>query len=326
MILISQTREFSDCGPMTTPRSRLRHVPAPAAKPGRRTLQSFRPAVFAELPVALAGDLAYRRFCTPKLSSHRSADHDVLTERARFHLRKAEWIGLETTEGRVQAYVFMPERPSSSLRSVLIAHGWTSESSFMAVFAEQLRRAGLRVVAFDQPAHGKSERERASLIDCARAALTVAEKLGPFHSVVSHSMGGLASLLVGEGRKPIARHHPFERYVLVSSPNRFSVVTRNFSDEIGLSDAAHAAFERHLERIAHRRIEDFSAANLLNATGAKALLLHARDDHEVAFSCAEEIVAACPRAELLAFDGLGHRNILYAPPAIRAAVAYLTST
>lgn len=309
---------------MTTGRSRPRPARAPAPKPGRLEVPKTTARAFAELPIALAGDLAYRRFCTPKLSSHRSANHDVLTERARFHLRNADWISLETTEGRVQAYVFEPEKPKATPQSVLLAHGWTSESSFMAVFAEQLRRAGLRVVAFDQPAHGKSERERASLIDCARALLTVAEKLGPFRSVVSHSMGGLAALLVGEGRAPIPRSHSFERYVLISSPNRFSVVTRNFSKEIGLPERAHAAFERHLERIAHRRIDEFSAVNLLNTTGASALLLHARDDHEVLFDCAEEVVAACPKAELIAFDGLGHRNILYAPPAIRAAVSYLT--
>ena len=41
---------------------------------------------------------------------------------------------------------------------------------------------------------------------------------------------------------------------------------------------------------------------------------------------AEEIVAACPKAELRAVDGLGHRNILFAPPVIRAALSYLTGS
>ncbi len=61
----------------------------------------------------------------------------------------------------LQAYVFEPDGREAIAASVLIAHGWTSEASFMAVFAEQLRRAGFRVVAFDQPAHGRSAQERA---------------------------------------------------------------------------------------------------------------------------------------------------------------------
>lgn len=292
---------------------------------GRTTSREALQECYAKLPPALAGDLAFRRFCTPKLSSHRSHNHDMLTARARFHLRNADWISVETSEGRVQAYVFEPENRAQPPASVLIAHGWTGEASFMAVFAEQLRRAGFRVVAFDQPGHGKSQSERASLIDCARALLTVAEKLGPIRFVLAHSMGGIAALLAGEGRTPMRRAHPFERYVLVSSPNRFSIVTQNFSNEIGLSAPARAAYERRLERIAHRRIAEFSTASLLNATGARALLLHARDDAEVLFSAAEEVVATCPGATLLPFDNLGHRNILYAPPVVRAAIAFLTS-
>lgn len=282
-----------------------------------------RPARFDHLPPALAGDLAYKRFCLPRFSTRRSPDHALLAERARFHLRGARPVVVPTTEGRVQAYVFEPDGEGPHA-GVLIAHGWTSEASFMAVFAEQLRRAGFRVVAFDQPAHGKSSRERASLIDCARALVQVAEALGPVRFAVAHSMGGLAALLVGEGRPPLPRSYPFERYVLVASPNRFSTIMQEFADELRLGAAATRSFERHLERIAHRPMASFTAARLLAATGRPALVIHARDDAEVVFRNAEEIAAACPSAELQAFDGLGHRNILFAPPVIRAALSYLT--
>src|SRR5690606_23089832 len=121
---------------------------------------------------------------------------------------------------------------------VLIAPGWTSEASFMAVFAEQLRRAGFRVIAFDQPAHGKSAGEHASLIDCARVLLEVSLAFGPVRYVVAHSMGCLASLLVGEGVPPMPHAYPFERYVLIASPDRFGDITETFSKELGLSPAA----------------------------------------------------------------------------------------
>jgi pimeloyl-ACP methyl ester carboxylesterase len=282
-------------------------------------------ADLSSLPPALAGELAFRRFCTPKLSSRRTADHDVLAARARFHLRNARWVSVPTVHGAIQAYVYEPDNMSAAAPSVLIAHGWTSEASFMAVFAEQLRRAGFRVVAFDQPAHGKSPGERASLIDCSRALLEVATQLGPVQSVVGHSMGCLAALLAGEGAAPIASPYPFERYVLVSSPNRFTDITGEFSDEMKLSAPARRVYEGHLERIAHRRIRDFTAARMLSATGRPALLMHARDDHEVRFTNSADIAAACPSATLAPFDNLGHRNILFAPPVIRAAVTYLQS-
>ncbi|HEX2841650.1 alpha/beta hydrolase [Hyphomicrobium sp.] len=285
----------------------------------------FRTLNVGSLPPALAGDVAYRQFLRPKLSSRRSADHTILAERARFHLRNADWVRVPTTRGDVQCYVFEPDG-GDTRGSVLIAHGWTSEASFMAVFAEQLRRAGFRVVMFDQPGHGKSEQERASLIDCAHALQQVVDAIGPVRFAVTHSMGGLAALLAGEGRRPLGPSVPFERYVLVSSPNRFAAITQEFADELALGEAAQRAYERHLERIAHRPVADFTAGNLLETIGCPALVIHSRDDTEVGFESAEEIAAQCPKAQLMAVDGLGHRNILFAPPVIRGAISYLTSS
>jgi pimeloyl-ACP methyl ester carboxylesterase len=272
---------------------------------------------------AEAGTRAYQLFCTPRLSERRSDDHHKLTERARFHLRSAQWVRVPTTRGTMQAFVLEPDRNPRG-ETVLVAHGWTAESSFMTVFAEPIRRAGFRVVLFDQPAHGLSEGRHASLIDCAHALLEVAEALGPVKHVVAHSMGCLASLLVGEGGPPMPRRIAFEKYVLVACPNRFCVVTREFGEGLGINEAAQRVYERQLERIAHRRIADFNGADFLAATGRPALLVHARDDAEVDFSAAEEIAARCPKAEILPFDGLGHRMILYATPAARAAVAFLS--
>ena len=271
----------------------------------------------------LWGELAFQQFCTPRLSSYRSSDHELLAARARFHLRNAEPVRVATSEGDVQAYVFAPEESAATGASVLLVHGWTGEASFMTAFAEHFRKRGLRAVLFDLPAHGKSAGERTSLIACAHVVRQIAEALGPIHYVVGHSLGGLAALLAGGGRAPMPRAYPFLSYVLVAVPNRFSEVTRRFGEELALSPAAQRAYEFRLESIAHRAIADFTGANLLAETGRSALLLHARDDTDVVFADAEEIAAACSVAQLQPCDGLGHRRILYAPPVVRSAAAYL---
>jgi pimeloyl-ACP methyl ester carboxylesterase len=271
----------------------------------------------------LWGGLAYRRFCTPHLSRHRSPDHDLLVERARFHLRDARLERVATNVGDLQAYVFDPEPPGANA-SVLMVHGWTGEASFMSAFAEHLRRRGFRTVLFDFPAHGKSTGKRTSLIACAHAVREVAEAVGPIHFVVAHSLGGLAALLAGGGGQPMPYPYPFMAFVLVSVPNQFSMVTAGFGAEQGLSPAAQLSYERRLERLAHCRIADFTGRNLLAATNRPALILHARDDAEVPFENAEQIAEFGASTELQAFDGLGHRKILYAPPVVRAATTYLT--
>ncbi len=271
-----------------------------------------------ELPPALAGDVAFQIFCTPELSQHRTADHDILTARARFHLRHARWKTVSTPVGDVQTYVYDPTGEPRG--TVLLVHGWTSEAAFMMAFVEPLRRSGLRVVAFDFPAHGLSPGRRTNLADCARSMLAVCDHYGPIDGVVAHSFGGFVSLLVAEGGPPIDHAHPIGRFVLLSCPNRLSEVTRNFGKALKLGPAAQRAYERHLERVGHRPVATFSAAELLRGTDAPVLIIHGRDDDEVTFRNAEDIAAARPSARLLPFDGLGHRNILFAPPVFRAVM------
>lgn len=267
-----------------------------------------------------SGAHAFQLFCTPALSSHRTADHEQLVERARFHLRAMTKARVVTSVGEIQVYVAMPETPPQA--SVLLVHGWTAEAAFMTAMAEHLRRRSMRVVLMDLPAHGNSSGETTTLIDCGQAVLEVAEAMGPIRFVLGHSMGGLAALLAGEGRRPLPRSAPFEGYVLIGMPDRFGEVTRNFGNKLGLSAAALRAFERRLEMLALRRVADFSGSGLLSFVQRPALLLHCRDDEVARFAAAEEMARVSPNVELQDFSGLGHRMILYAPPAARAASAF----
>lgn len=272
----------------------------------------------SHLPPALAGDIAFRIFCTPALSRHRSDDHHQLVERARFHLRHAKWERVETLVGPVQAYVYEPD--GMCFGTAMLVHGWTSEAAFMTAFIEPLRRSGFRVVAFDFPAHGQSPGRRTNLADCARAMLSVCEHYGPIDAVVAHSFGGFVSLLVAEGGPPLPRAHKIGHFVLLACPNRLEDVTRIFGSELGLSRQAQRIYERHLERVGHRPVSGFSTVALLNAAGAPALVIHGEDDREVPFRNAREITQDCASARLLALAGMDHRMILYAPPVFRAVM------
>ena len=159
-------------------------------------------------------------------------------------------------------------------------------------------------------------------MDCAHAVREVAEATGPIHYALGHSIGAVAALLAGEGRQPMPRAFPFEAYVLVGMPDRFSDVTRRFGDELNLSRSALRVFEPRLEQLACRSIEDFTGSKLIAATQRPTFLLHSRDDEVVPFEDAERLAAAMPSAEFKVFDDLGHRLILYAPQTVRAAASF----
>lgn len=272
---------------------------------------------------ALAGDLAYRLFCTPSYSKHRAADHDILATRARYYLRNADQITVATKNvGTIQAYVMHPDSQSAK-RTALMMHGWTSEASFMAGLAEPLRRRGFKIILFDCPAHGRSEGRHASLIDCTHAMIEITNALGPIDDVVAHSLGCLACLLAAVPGPPFSKVVHFGRYVLISAPHQFSKMTGEFACDLGLTRRAQRVYEHHLERIAHRPLTSCNTGDYLAITNKPALLIHDQQDTEVPISNAEQIAALCPLSHLSVFDGFGHRRILSAPPVIRAALNFL---
>ncbi len=281
----------------------------------------WRKQRLAGLPPGIAGDAAYRIFCTPEISQWRQREHAKLVARARHHLRLAQPVRIETPVGAVQTYRFKPDVPP--LGTVLVLHGWTSESSFMTALAEPVRRAGFNVLLMDMPAHGSSDLRATNLIDCARALLAVAQEAGPLHGIIAHSFGGMVALLALAGGPPLTGRLDVPKIVLVSCPNRIAQITALFAAHWHLDSRGLKAFERRLERVGQRAISDFTAVKLLNACGASALVVHARDDAAVPFSAAEEIAAGAVGAGLKAFDGLGHSNILFASQVARAAVAFL---
>lgn len=279
----------------------------------------------SRLPGYAAGDAAFRIFCLPRLSEHRHSGHRELVQRARFHLRKASWQAIQTAVGRLQCYVFEPDSGQPK-GSILVVHGWTSEASFMTAIAEPVRRAGYRVILFDLPAHGLSEGRATNLMDCARATVFVAKHFSAIQGVVTHSFGSTIALVAMEGEKPMPEKVRGVRcFAAIASPNRFSEITQNFAQHWNLPAAGLRAFERRLERVGHRSIGAFAVANLLQKARIPALLTHARDDQKVVFRCAEEIVARTPLSELHACDGLGHSNILFAPPVGRKIASYIDS-
>jgi len=280
---------------------------------------------FDGLPSAVAGDAAFRAFCTPSISERRASNHRQLAERARYHLRHAHWERIATPAGDIQTYVFEPDQPIAS-GTVLIVHGWTGESSFMTAIAEAIRRSGFRVALFDLPAHGLSSGRSTNLIDCARATVAIGEALGPIHGVVTHSFGGLIALVAAEGLAPMPGKLSTKHIALIASPNRLTDVTDHFAQHWGLNDAGQRAFEHRLERVGGRPLDCFSAVKLLPASGLRGLVIHAPDDADVPFRCAKEIAVHVPEMGLHSFPGLGHRNILFASPVARAITSYLKRT
>jgi len=208
--------------------------------------------------------------------------------------------------------------------TVYLVHGWGGHRGQLRALVEPLVDAGLRVVAYDAPAHGDSGPgalggRRTTLPEMMTALDDVIAAHGPAHAVVGHSMGAAASALA------VLDGTPTERLVLVTPLADPTTYIEGFAHTLGFSTQTRRRFEIRMEALAGRRLSELDitrrAANAQRPL-PPVLVLSDRDDKEADHADGVRIACAWPGAELVTSDGLGHRRILRDGETIKRIVAH----
>jgi pimeloyl-ACP methyl ester carboxylesterase len=202
--------------------------------------------------------------------------------------------------------------------AVLLVHGWNGHAGQLAAFVAPLVAAGRRVVAFDQPAHGRSSGQQATLIDFAGAVRAVADAVGPLDAIIAHSLGATASALA------VSWGLPASRLVLIAPPGNVPYFARAFAKQLGLSPARAEGMLVQLRK----RIGDLDALDLTKlrpSARTAALVLHDRGDREVPFEHGAALAAAWPGTRFVPLDGLGHTRVLRDPGVVQLVTSFAAS-
>ena len=203
--------------------------------------------------------------------------------------------------------------------AVLLVHGWSGRGTQLGYFVEPLREAGFSVVTIDAPGHGESPGESSNLGAYERAVREVGEAFGPFHAVVAHSFGGVASVVAA------SRGFAVGRFVLLAVPCTIQETFEKFGAELGLPTRAFRRFQALSEERAGIRVAEVHLGRLGHALERPALVVHDPEDKVVPLSQAEAIARVWSGARLYLARGLGHRRLLKDATVIEAAVSFLKS-
>ncbi len=213
--------------------------------------------------------------------------------------------------------------------SVLLAHGWASRASHMAPLARMLLKAGFRVVAFDQPAHGRSRKpgqaNRSSMPEFARAIATVGQRLGPLHGLIGHSLGGAAAALAAGGSPVIPGIQlSTERLVMISSPAGALSILESYCQEKGVPERKEDLI-RAIEGGYGFPIEAYAVDPSLRNCSARVLIVHDQEDAQVPFAEALKLHQACPASQLVTIQGAGHGGILSSRTMLKSVRDFLAN-
>jgi pimeloyl-ACP methyl ester carboxylesterase len=201
--------------------------------------------------------------------------------------------------------------------AVVLAHGWGGRAAQMRHFVYPLRSAGFRVIAFDQPAHGRSEGRLSGLPDFAAALGRVIDVTGNVRAVVAHSLAGPALAYA------IANGLTLESAVLVSPPSDLVGYSRRFARWYRMPESLRSAMQAAIEERFGVRWACFELERLVPHLDGRALIIHDADDRQVPVHQGLRIASHWPGARMLQTRGLGHARILSAEPVLRATADFI---
>ena len=284
-----------------------RNVPGLTPARQRRMRSVFR--LLSALSPALSARFAARLFITPR--TRRISEQDA------GFLATAASRRLPTPHGDVQIYEWPGEGPA-----VLVLHGWISYAGQLGPIIEGLRAHGLRVVAFDAPAHGRSGGRQADLYSFRDALAAVSSACAPAGAILAHSFGAItaASWLAEDAA---AAH--LRAAVLVGLPRDIGYLFESFTMAMGLStdviERVRALFRARYGGYP----EDYSAPALAQRIHIPVLLVHGGADEYIPAAHAEEVALQLRDGHIQVIAGLSHSAPLRDPHTMALMAEFISA-
>ena len=279
---------------------------------------------------SLAGRVAFELFCrTPDVNRPTAGERRALAQAADF-MAEARHHRLNMDRRCIVVHEFRPDPATmpgrASPGTALVIHGWRSRTEYMRALIAGLRDVGYKVVSLDLPGHGQSPGRRLNLAVAVQAVRVASDWFGPFAAVVGHSFGGAVAANAAAGSVRGVPPLAAERLVLIAAPGSMPALFADFGRMLNVGPRSQDKMARIVERIAGLPLSQYTGARQLAEARIPTLVVHARDDREVAASHAELYASAGDHVRLRWADGLGHRRILGDAGVVQQVVDFVSGS
>jgi len=238
----------------------------------------------------LMAKLAMNLFCRPRAGRIRPKDEIVLDTAER---RGA----LTTAYGEIAHYTWNV----SGKKSILLMHGWESNSARWRSLQKKLVQDDWKVIAIDAPAHGSSSNSAFDMIQYIAAIHEAVQTFEP-SALVGHSVGGASiCFYLSEYDYPA-----FEHIILLGTPTHLRQMFTSFGDAVGISSRVRTAVDAHFITTFDRSIDDISAPMMIQDVDIPTLIIHDEQDSVISIADAKLYHDLFNHSELFITTGYGH--------------------
>ncbi|WP_298236828.1 alpha/beta hydrolase [uncultured Algibacter sp.] len=244
--------------------------------------------IIAYISPNYAARLAINLFSTPRKGK--------LTEEATNFLNSAFQEDVTFKNSSIMTYRWLGDK-----ETILLVHGWESNSFRWKDLIESLKSQGFHVIALDAPAHGKSGGKSFNVIDYAECIYLVAKKF-KVNIIVGHSLGGMAAVLFQYKYKlPNLR-----RIALLGAPSNYEGVFNRYINMMSY----HKPLVKSINDFALKRFgnlpEYYDTAMFSNELNAKGLIIHDLGDNIIPYEDALDYSKNFREAKLISTKNHDH--------------------
>ncbi|UJH66625.1 alpha/beta fold hydrolase [Allomuricauda sp. SCSIO 65647] len=235
-----------------------------------------------------AAQIAFDIFCTIRKGRVRPEQEDFL-DAAKLSVE-------EVIEQQIQAY-----RWPGGKDTVLLLHGWESNTHRWRNLIKKLQEHDFDILAFDAPAHGNSTGKMLHVPLYAHTLRHFLKKYQP-KSVVAHSIGGM-TILYDHFVNP---ESSVEKIVTVGSPCEFERFMHHYQEILKFNKRVWKAMDKRLKDWFGYHFNEFSSARFVTNNTKKGLLFHDKSDMQVPYTESVRVHEHWKGSKLVLTEGLGH--------------------
>ena len=212
------------------------------------------------------------------------------------YLQQAKYTVETINNHQIQTYRWKGEKST-----VLLVHGWESNSFRWRNLVAKLKAANFDIIAFDGPGHGYSSGTKMHVPLYAQCAQHIISKYRP-QFVIGHSVGGMTALY-NEYKNPDSS---IEKIVTIGSPSEFYDIMKHFQQLLNFNNRVLGALDQFIQERFGFSIQEFSTSEFVKTNTKKGLLIHDELDAIAPFQASENVHANWKDSTLVKTKGLGH--------------------
>ncbi|PCJ94528.1 MAG: alpha/beta hydrolase [Flavobacteriaceae bacterium] len=235
-----------------------------------------------------AASKAFSVFCTVRKGK-------VLPHQKEF-LDKAKSTKEKVKEHTLQSYQWEGKK-----ETVLLLHGWESNTFRWRNLISKLKEADFNIIAFDAPAHGHSTGKELNVPLYTECTQHFIEKHKPQH-IIAHSVGGM-NALYNQYKYPDS---DIKKVVTIGAPSELSEIMGQYKTTLKYNTRVEKALDNYfIERFGFK-VADFSTSKFVQSNTKKGLLFHDELDAIAPFHASEKVHANWQGSTFIKTKGLGH--------------------